>query len=83
LEAVLDPVTTRHLETIGVTEGWKCLEAGAGAGSVAQWLSTRVGSTGNVVAADIDTRLLKRLSFPNLEIRQHDIVNDDLEERQI
>jgi SAM-dependent methyltransferase len=80
LEAVLDPVTTRHLETISVTEGWKCLEAGAGAGSVAQWLSTRVGSKGNVVATDIDTRLLERLSFPNLEIRQHDIVNDDLEE---
>jgi ubiquinone/menaquinone biosynthesis C-methylase UbiE len=80
LEAVLDPATTRHLETIGVTEGWKCLEAGAGAGSVAQWLSTCVGSTGKVVATDIDTRLLKRLSIPNLELRQHDIVNDDLEE---
>ncbi len=79
LETVLDPITTRHLETIGVAEGWKCLEAGAGAGSVAQWLSTRVGSTGKVVATDIDTRLLKHLSIPNLEIRQHDIVNDDLE----
>jgi SAM-dependent methyltransferase len=82
LEAVLDPVTTRHLETIGVTEGWKCLEAGAGAGSVAQWLSKRVGSTGKVVATDIDTRLMKQLSIPNLEIRQHDIVNDDLEENE-
>jgi len=80
LEAVLDPVTTRYLETIGVNEGWKCLEAGAGAGSMAQWLSPRVGSTGRVVATDIDTRVLKRLSIPNLEIRQHDLDNDHLEE---
>jgi ubiquinone/menaquinone biosynthesis C-methylase UbiE len=80
LEAVLDPVTTRHLEMIGVTDGWKCLEIGAGAGSVAQWLSKRVGPKGKVVATDIDTRLLRQLNIPNLEIRQHDIVNDDLEE---
>jgi SAM-dependent methyltransferase len=80
LEAVLDPVTTRHFEMIGVTEGWKCLEVGAGAGSVVQWLSIRVGPVGNVVATEIDTRFLQRLSMPNLEMRQHDIVNDDLEE---
>jgi hypothetical protein len=39
LEGILDPPTTRHLEMIGVAEGWKCLEAGAGAGPVAQRLS--------------------------------------------
>lgn len=82
LEAVLDPVTTRHLETISVTKGWKCLEVGAGAGSIAQWRSTRVESEGKVVAIDIDTRLMKYLSNPNLEIRQLDIINDDLEERE-
>ncbi len=80
LETVLDPVTMRHLEAIGVADGWKCLEAGAGAGSVAQWLSKRVGSNGSVVATDVNPRLLKHLSIPNLEVRQHDIVKDDLEE---
>jgi len=79
LEDVLDPITTRHLETVGVTEGWKCLEIGAGVGSVAQWLSTRVGSAGKVVATDVDTRLLQQLDIPNVEIRQHDIVSDELE----
>jgi SAM-dependent methyltransferase len=79
LERVLDPITTRYLETIGVAEGWKCLEIGAGAGSMAQWLSERVGPKGNVVATEVDTRLLKRLSISNLEIRQHDIVKDALE----
>jgi len=82
LEGTLDPITTRHLETIGITDGWKCLEVGAGAGSVAQWLSTRVGPTGKVVATDIDARFLRQLDIPNLEIRQHDIVKDDLEAGQ-
>jgi SAM-dependent methyltransferase len=79
LERIYDPTTTRHLKMTRVTEGWKCLEIGAGAGSVAQWLSTRVGPTGKVVATDIDVRFLRQLSIPNLEIRQQDIVKDDLE----
>ena len=82
LEGIFDPMTIRHLEMIGASEGWNCLEVGAGAGSVAQWLSTRVGPTGKVVATDIDTRFLRRVSVPNLEIRQHDILKDDLETGQ-
>lgn len=82
LETIFDPTTTRHLETIGVAESWKCLEVGAGAGSVAQWLSRRVGPKGKIVATDIDTRFLRQLSIPNLEIRQHDIVKDNLETGQ-
>jgi len=78
LEELYDPTTIRHLESIGVSEGWNCLEVGAGAGSVAQWLSSRVGSTGRVVAVDIDPRFLRRISAPNLEIRQNDILKDDL-----
>jgi len=82
LEGIFDPMTIRHLEMIAASEGWNCLEVGAGAGSVAQWLSTRVGPTGRVVATDIDTRFLRRASVPNLEIRQHDILKDDLETGQ-
>jgi SAM-dependent methyltransferase len=77
--SILDPITIRHLKTIGVTEGWNCLDVGAGAGSIAQWLATQVGSTGHVVATDIDIRFLKDLNTPNLEVRQHDILTDDLE----
>jgi len=79
LEGLYDPTTIRHLEMIRVSEGWNCLEVGAGAGSVAQWLSTRVGPTGRVVATDIDPRFLRQISVPNLEIRQHDILKDGLE----
>jgi len=79
LERVFDPATTRHLETIGVGEGWKCLEVGAGAGSVAQWLSERTGPGGRVVATDINTEYLQQVYGPNIEIRRHDITRDDLE----
>lgn len=50
-EHEIDQVTIRHLEAIGVSKGWNCLEVGAGAGSIAQWLSSRVGSSGHVVAS--------------------------------
>jgi len=82
MERILDPTTTRHLEMMGVTEGWKCLEVGAGAGSVAQWLSMRVGPAGKIVATDIDIRFIRQLRIPNLDIRQHDIVKDNLEKGQ-
>ena len=82
MERILDPTTIRHLEMIGVAKGWKCLEVGAGAGSVAQWLSMRVGPVGKIMATDIDIRFLRQLSTPNLEIRQHDIVKDNLETGQ-
>jgi SAM-dependent methyltransferase len=77
--SIYDPVTIRHLEAIGAVEGWKCLEVGAGAGSIAQWLSKRVGPSGTIVATDIDLRFLNRISAPNLEACRHDILKDNLE----
>ncbi len=79
LEELYDPHTIRHLNTIEIFKGWNCLEVGAGAGSVAQWLCTRVGTEGKVVATDINTRFLRQLNAPNLETRQHDILKDELE----
>lgn len=38
-----------------------------------------MGSRGRVVATDIDTRFLRALRRPNLEVRCHDIVVDSLE----
>ncbi len=31
LEALTDPATIRHLETLGVRDGWHCLEIGGAA----------------------------------------------------
>ena len=79
LEELYDPVTIRHLETIQVSEGWKCLEVGGGAGSMAKWLSECVGLSGEVAATDVDVRFLRLMDMPNLEIRQHDITKDELD----
>jgi SAM-dependent methyltransferase len=80
LESAFDPGTRRHLEALGVKEGWRCLEVGAGAGSVARWLSDRVGESGHVLATDLNPVLLQGLDLGNLEVRAHDILEDDLPE---
>ncbi len=45
----------------------------------AVWLAERVGESGQVVATDIDVTYLKRLNLPNVEVRQHNILDDPLE----
>jgi SAM-dependent methyltransferase len=75
-----DPMTVECLTTIGVAEGWQCLEVGAGAGSIARWLSQRVGPSGRVVATDLEVKFLEEMNAANLEIRRHDILIDPLEE---
>jgi SAM-dependent methyltransferase len=80
LAATHDPTSIRCAEALGVGPGWRCLEAGAGQGSFARWLGSRVGSTGGVVAADMDVRLLEGIDVPNLEVRQMDLETGDLPE---
>jgi SAM-dependent methyltransferase len=82
LSTLLDPWTTSHLERLGVSEGWHCLEVGAGAGSIAGWLGERVGRSGQVLATDLDVRWLEtHLRAPNVEVRTHDLSVDPLPER--
>ncbi|MGP0088723.1 MAG: class I SAM-dependent methyltransferase [Xanthobacteraceae bacterium] len=83
VEALLDPGTIRALEGLGVAAGWRCLELGAGGGSIAAWLSRRVGCSGKIVATDLDTRYLaERAAASNVEVRRHDIVADPLNEHE-
>lgn len=76
LEDVLDPGSIRVFEAIGVDKTWRCLEVGGGGGSIAQWLSDHAG---RVVATDLDTRYLERITATNLEIRKHNVVTEPLE----
>jgi SAM-dependent methyltransferase len=78
LEQFEDPGTIRLLERLGVAAGWRCLEIGAGGGSVAAWLCERVGPTGSVLATDLETKFLAALDYPNLEVRRHDVAVDPL-----
>jgi SAM-dependent methyltransferase len=79
IEQFNDPYTFRHLDAIGVADGWRCLEVGAGAGSVMRWLSQRVGPAGKVVAVDLDVRFLGDNSAQNVEVRRCDITQDPIE----
>lgn len=76
LEQMLDPGTIRTLEQRGIQRSWRCLELGAGTGSIARWLASRCPE-GHVVATDISTRFLAGLSAPNLQVLQHDVVTED------
>ena len=78
LEQLFDPLS-RQRRTV-VQPGWRCLEVGAGRGSMAVWLAQQVGQQGHVVATDVDTTYLERLAVPNLEIRRHNILADPLDE---
>jgi SAM-dependent methyltransferase len=77
LERIFDTLSRRRREL--VQPGWRCLDVGAGRGSIACWLAERVGKAGQVVATDIDVTYLKRLHLPNLEVRQHNILDDPLD----
>jgi SAM-dependent methyltransferase len=76
LEQIYDPASRSR--RMVVQPGWRCLEVGAGRGSMAAWLAEQVGPTGYVVAVDIDTRYLEKLDLPNLEAVQHNILDDPL-----
>jgi SAM-dependent methyltransferase len=78
LSDLYDDETIRCLRDVGVAPGWQCLEVAAGGGSIAQWLAGQVGTSGRVLATDLDTRFLKSLADPTIEVRRHDIVSDPL-----
>jgi SAM-dependent methyltransferase len=76
LEECYDPATIATLTRLGVDTGWRCLEVGAGSGSIARWLRDRVGPGGQVVAVDLDTRFIE--NEPGIDAHQVDILTSDL-----
>jgi hypothetical protein len=62
----LDPVTKRRIGLLGLAPGVRCLEIGAGRGSVARWLCEHVASQGQVT--DLETGFLSGLALPNLTV---------------
>ena len=77
LAALFDPVTFRHVDALGIGAGWRCWEVGAGGASVPHGLADRVGSSGQVVATDVDTGWLAGQVRPEIEVVRHDVVTDD------
>ncbi len=80
LERTLDELTIGHLARVGVPLGGRCLEIGAGGGSIARWMASQVGETGRVLAVDLDTRWFQHDGSPQIEVQQLDVVEQDIPE---
>jgi SAM-dependent methyltransferase len=78
LERIYDPASTRRLEALGVGSGWRCLEVGAGGGSITRWLCSKVGPTGRVLAVDLDTRFVADIRAVNLDVARLDVTTAEL-----
>ncbi|TCO52867.1 methyltransferase domain-containing protein [Actinocrispum wychmicini] len=76
MERVFDPISVRNLDRLGVGPGWRCLEVGAGGGSVARAMAERVGGR-NVVATDLSTILLGPLTELGVTVLRHDVLVDE------
>ncbi|MBL1082432.1 methyltransferase domain-containing protein [Streptomyces actinomycinicus] len=74
---VYDPVTTRRLRAIGAGPGSRCLEVGAGTGTVARWLLEEAG-VDEVVALDRDTSGLEPLAGRRLRVLTADLTDESL-----
>ncbi|MEV6105182.1 methyltransferase domain-containing protein [Streptomyces sp. NPDC051940] len=77
LAATFDPATHAVLTSLGVTKGWRCLDVGAGLGTVATWLADRVGEDGEVVALDRNTHYLTALNHPRVRTLEADITSPE------
>jgi SAM-dependent methyltransferase len=75
MERAYDPFTIAHLERTGVAEGWRCLEVGAGAGSIAGWLGRRAGPT-NVTATELFPDYLAEVADLGVRVVRHDVTAD-------
>lgn len=75
MEALWDPGSQALLNDLGIGPGWKCLEIGAGGGSLVEWMAARGA---HVTAVDIDTRFVEHLACDSITVRRLDIREDEL-----
>jgi SAM-dependent methyltransferase len=72
LAELLDPHTIGRIAGLRkVSVGVRCLEVGAGGGSIARWLAGQVGEAGEVVACDLKPEQIG--SHPRLTTVAHDL----------
>src|SRR6202008_4416697 len=62
LESIADDFSVAAILAAGFSPGFRCLDIGAGSGSIARWFAQQTGDPGLVTAIDIDPRLLTPLA---------------------
>jgi SAM-dependent methyltransferase len=72
LSAVLDAGTLRRLSRLGISGSWRCLEVGAGNGSIAGWLADQGA---DVVATDLEPQHVR--AAPRVRVLRHDVSTED------
>lgn len=72
LSNVFDPDSKRVLESVGLRNGMRCLDVGAGIGTITNWIADRVGD-GEVVALDRETAVLVGACQANVTIVKADL----------
>lgn len=79
LGEMMDEFTVKRLIAAGLTKGSRCLEVGAGRGTIAGWMAEEVGPDGSVVAIDIKPQHVVR-GHANLTVLTRNVVTDPLPE---
>jgi SAM-dependent methyltransferase len=78
LAAIFDEGTTTRLAGLGDLTGRRCLELGAGGGSIARWMTDQVGPTGRVLATDLNPRHLA--TGQGYAVLTHDLAREPVPE---
>ncbi|MGW0576646.1 class I SAM-dependent methyltransferase [Streptomyces sp. NPDC002920] len=71
-----DDITMARLRALGVGPGWRCLDVGAGTGTVSRRLLDEAG-VASVLAVDRDVRFLTGRAVPGLDVLKADITAPD------
>ncbi|MFJ9809963.1 class I SAM-dependent methyltransferase [Streptomyces sp. NPDC101158] len=71
-----DDITMARLRALGAGEGWRCLDVGAGTGTVSRRLLEEAGVE-SVLAVDRDVRFLAERPVPGLKALEADVTAPD------
>jgi ubiquinone/menaquinone biosynthesis C-methylase UbiE len=78
LSVMFDSFTTGRITDLLALQGARCLEVGAGGGSIAVWLAERVGPFGRVLATDLAPHLIP--THHRLQVMRHDLTTEPIPE---
>ncbi|MGV9841779.1 class I SAM-dependent methyltransferase [Streptomyces fungicidicus] len=73
-----DDITLARLRALGAGPGWRCLDVGAGTGTVSRRLLDEAGVT-SVLAVDRDVRFLTGRPVPGLDVLEADVTAPDFD----